>query len=129
MQIRLGKPDLLRIQRATGMATSPMSKIIDYLRRAVLAGCDVDLTDGQLLDLFVNNHDDAAVAALVRRHGPMVWGVCRRVLAHHQRGMVYALCFSADGRTLISAHADTTLLIWDLQKLVPGLNKSEPEKR
>ena len=65
------------------MATSQLTKVMDYLRRAVLAGADVDLTDGQLLECFLNHHDEAAVAALVRRHGPMVWGVCRRVLRSH----------------------------------------------
>src|SRR3954447_16593340 len=40
-------------------------------------------SDGQLLDRFVEGREQAVFEAIVRRHGPMVWGVCRRVLRDH----------------------------------------------
>jgi RNA polymerase sigma factor (sigma-70 family) len=60
-----------------------MGNLIDYLRGLVHAGGVVDRTDGQLLKEYISHREEAALAALVRRHGPMVWGVCRRVLGNH----------------------------------------------
>jgi RNA polymerase sigma factor (sigma-70 family) len=40
----------------------------------------VDRTDGQLLDLFVRHRDHEAFTVLVQRHGPLVLGVCKRIL-------------------------------------------------
>jgi RNA polymerase sigma factor (sigma-70 family) len=60
-----------------------VGNVMDSLRRAVLAGCQADRTDGQLPEDYLGRRDEAAVAALVKRHGPMVWGVCRRLLPNH----------------------------------------------
>jgi RNA polymerase sigma factor (sigma-70 family) len=43
-----------------------------------------EVSDGQLLERFVHRRDDRAFAALLDRHGPLVLGVCRRVLRHAQ---------------------------------------------
>ncbi|QEL17711.1 sigma-70 family RNA polymerase sigma factor [Limnoglobus roseus] len=59
-----------------------MTDLMENLRRAILRN-GVGLGDDELLDSFIERHDEVALAALVRRHGPMVWGVCRRLLAHH----------------------------------------------
>src|SRR3954452_7172632 len=39
-----------------------------------------DLPDGELLRRFVAVTDEAAFAEIVRRHGPMILGLCRRLL-------------------------------------------------
>jgi RNA polymerase sigma factor (sigma-70 family) len=54
--------------------------VLNHLRRTALR-CDAgDTTDAQLLGCFLARRDQAAFEALVRRHGTMVLGVCRRVL-------------------------------------------------
>src|SRR5262245_2203736 len=66
--------------KGNDMATSQMSEVIQHLRSAVLQDDKAGLTEGQLLEGFLSRHDEAALAALVLRHAPMVWGVCRRIL-------------------------------------------------
>src|SRR5947208_4899411 len=48
--------------------------------RVLATGRTGALPDRQLLERFATQRDEAAFAALVKRHGPMVLRVCRRVL-------------------------------------------------
>src|SRR6266581_4166281 len=64
------------------MATSPLNTVIQhFLADGRPAGGGT--TDGELLARFLSSRDDDALAALVRRHAPMVWGVCVRLLHNH----------------------------------------------
>ena len=84
-QPRAGNSTLEGERRHKGidMATNQMSDVLQHLRRDGAAAGGAGLTDGQLLEELISRRDEAALAALVRRHGPMVWGVCRRVLRNH----------------------------------------------
>ena len=62
------------------MPASPTQRLLPALRRVVLVRDMADRTDGQLLTAFLRERDGDAFAALVRRHGPMVLGVARRVI-------------------------------------------------
>ncbi len=57
-----------------------LTGFIRNVRRVVGLQKAGDLPDAQLLKDFVSERDEVAFEALVRRHGPMVLGVCRRVL-------------------------------------------------
>jgi RNA polymerase sigma factor (sigma-70 family) len=57
--------------------------LLQRLRRASLPRDGGGMTDGELLEAYLDRRDEAAFEALVRRHGPMVLGVCRRLLRSH----------------------------------------------
>jgi RNA polymerase sigma factor (sigma-70 family) len=65
------------------MATNQLRRVLQTLSRADRYPEVAGRTDGQLLESYVRSREEAAFAALVRRHGPMVWGVCRRLLHNH----------------------------------------------
>src|SRR4051794_9327530 len=67
-------------REANEMPTSQLNRVLEHLGRQVRPVDGAHLSDGQLLGLFVDRRDADAFEALVRRHGPMVLGVCRRVL-------------------------------------------------
>jgi RNA polymerase sigma factor (sigma-70 family) len=60
------------------MAHEPL---VAVLRRWVGGAPSETDSDGQLLERFATQHDEAAFAALMQRHGPLVLSVCRRLLA------------------------------------------------
>ena len=64
------------------MATGQANRIVDQLRWIVHDGGQRTRTDGQLLDGFIGRQDESAFAEIVRRHGPMVYGLCKRLLGN-----------------------------------------------
>jgi RNA polymerase sigma factor (sigma-70 family) len=55
---------------------------LDMLFQAACAQDAAARTDGQLLEEFLSRRNEAAFAVLLKRHGPMVLAVCRRVLGN-----------------------------------------------
>src|SRR5215207_2834938 len=62
------------------MTTKTGSLVPRQLHRSLLSWNATDRTDAQLLHSFVRSRDEAAFEAIVRRHGTLVLGVCRRIL-------------------------------------------------
>src|SRR5437879_4556216 len=64
------------------METQPLGQALRYLRE-MTTPADRSRLDAELIERFVAAHDEAAFARLVERHGPLVLGICRRVLRNH----------------------------------------------
>src|SRR5689334_7479910 len=62
------------------MSTTQADVVLRQLRGLFTAEQAARVPDRQLLDRFTTRHEETAFGALVKRHGRLVWGVCRRVL-------------------------------------------------
>jgi RNA polymerase sigma factor (sigma-70 family) len=64
------------------MPAGQLEGVIRHLRNVARPHEGAQGGDAELLERFIAHRDDGAFAVLVRRHGPMVLGVCRRVLGN-----------------------------------------------
>jgi len=63
------------------MATHALADVLRYIH-CLASDLFVDASDGKLLEQFITQRDELAFAALLQRHGPLVFGVCRQVLGN-----------------------------------------------
>src|SRR5215831_13092912 len=63
------------------MPKKSLDSVLQYLRRVALTGHG---DDAHLVESFARDADEAAFQRLVLLHGPMVLGLCRRLLRHEQ---------------------------------------------
>jgi DNA-directed RNA polymerase specialized sigma24 family protein len=64
------------------MATANASAFLRRLTQGMVAETLADQSDRQLVEQFRDGRGEAVFEAIVRRHGPMVYRVCWRVLQH-----------------------------------------------
>jgi RNA polymerase sigma factor (sigma-70 family) len=62
------------------MSEARLGVLVEQLRRAAGPSASEQRSDRDLLHAYAAGQDEDAFAALVRRHGPLVWHVCRRAL-------------------------------------------------
>jgi RNA polymerase sigma factor (sigma-70 family) len=71
--------------RPHAMQTAPSSGVLGFIRQlAEAGGCpeapDRELPDRELLSRYASQRSECAFAAIVRRHGPLVLRLCRRIV-------------------------------------------------
>jgi RNA polymerase sigma factor (sigma-70 family) len=83
------------------------------LAPALLRMASTAESDADLLARFVRTRDEAAFAALVERHGPMVLGVCRRALGDvHAAEDAFQAAFLALARSARRIRQPAALAAW-----------------
>ena len=66
------------------MASTAACPILHWIRRVAEDHRLKELPDGELLQRLTNGGDEAAFGVLLRRHGSMVFEVCRNILGNEQ---------------------------------------------
>src|SRR5688572_11570232 len=78
-----------------------------------LDGVAMRLSDAELLDRYVARHEATAFAAILERHGPMVLGVCRRLLRDdHAAEDALQVTFLVLARSAATVRKQTSLASW-----------------
>src|SRR5262249_16615985 len=105
--------EITTVRGSQPMAHAQLGPVLCHLRQLVAPHDAEDQTDTQLLHAFAAQTDQAAFAALVRRHGPLVLGVCRRVLQQAQDAEdAFQATFLALARKAASIRRSEALVSW-----------------
>jgi RNA polymerase sigma-70 factor (ECF subfamily) len=95
------------------MAAGQLSNALRHIRLLLGGPSGSDLNDRELLARFADCRDQDAFATLVRRHGPIVLGVCRRVLDNdHDADDAFQATFLVLARKANSVHWRESVANW-----------------
>jgi RNA polymerase sigma factor (sigma-70 family) len=95
------------------MVATPLGTVLRHIRHLVASEATKELSDVSLLDRFATRRDEAAFTALLRRHGRLVWRVCRHALGHQQDAEdAFQATFLALARDARSIHKRGSLASW-----------------
>ncbi len=95
------------------MAQTQLGVVLRQLHRLLGTPSLDEPTDRHLLDRFIASRDEAAFEELLRRHGPTVLGVCRRLLAEpHDADDVFQATFLVLVHKAASIRKGTSLGCW-----------------
>jgi RNA polymerase sigma factor (sigma-70 family) len=95
------------------MYNSTVHAGVRRLQGLLAAQCRQDESDENLLHAFLTRRDDSAFTVLVRRHGPMVLHVCRRVLGHQQDAEdAFQATFLVLARNAVALRKKSALASW-----------------
>jgi RNA polymerase sigma-70 factor (ECF subfamily) len=64
------------------MPEKTLTGVLRHIHQIAAVQTGREQSDGTLLDQFIHARDEAAFSVLVERYGPLVLGVCRRILGH-----------------------------------------------
>jgi hypothetical protein len=77
------------------MSNGQVNGVLRHIRRIAATEQARTLSDRELLERVVGERDKGAFAAIVGRHGGLVWAVCRRILRNrHDAEDAYQATFS-----------------------------------
>lgn len=95
------------------MPAAHAGAMLRHLQQLVETQARQNLTDGQLLQRFAVQREEGAFAALVRRHGRLVWRVCRHVLRReHDAEDAFQATFLVLARRANAIHKSESVASW-----------------
>src|SRR5215813_2535384 len=95
------------------MTSMCLGQVVRQWRGLLVTRENAALTDADLWECYVRQRDEPALETLVRRHGPMVLGVCRRILRNEQDAEdAFQATFLVLVRRAASLRSPSTIANW-----------------
>src|SRR5262249_36802955 len=108
-----------------GMATKDAADVVRFLHGLAGENPGEEPSDGQLLRRVVARRDEAAFAAILLRHGPLVFGVCRQVLRDvHAAEDAFQATFLVLARKAATIRTPESLAAW-LHRVAVNISRSD----
>src|SRR5262245_7514844 len=106
------------------MATKEVADVVRFLQGLAGDNPGEELSDDRLIQRFVTRRDEAAFAAILLRHGPLVFGVCRQILRNtHAAEDAFRATFLVLTRKASSIRKRQSLAAW-LHRVAVNISRS-----